>query len=83
MRCGLSVAVEKDVSQTKDRSPIDRLQPSSLVPHYKFVSKGSHITDAAPDHVTMVRQPPPPPPPHGRPPPLLGLAQSLIPAKTR
>ena len=54
MRCGLASAVERDVTASKERTPLDRLQPASLVPHYKFSAKASHVTDAAGDHVPLV-----------------------------
>ncbi len=54
VRCGLASAVERDVTASKERTPLDRLQPASLVPHYKFSAKASHVTDAAGDHVPLV-----------------------------
>ena len=45
------------MTSSKERTPLERLQPASLVPHYKFSAKAAHVTDAAGDHVPLVRFP--------------------------
>ena len=54
MRCGLAIAVDRDVTASRERTPLDKLQPAALVPHYKFAAKAAHVTDAAGDHITLV-----------------------------
>ena len=38
----------------KERTPLDKLLPASLVPHYKFSPQAMHLTDAVPDNYDLV-----------------------------
>ena len=45
------------MTASRERTPLDKLQPAALVPHYKFAAKAAHVTDAAGDHITLVLLP--------------------------